>query len=122
MPSVSRRWKPDEPSGAVRHAGRRRNRRLPSVHRAEIFGCDGQLLARGRTGNISEHGVFVIAKMAERPPEGHKVFIELHLPKLSTRTTRNAPTRPVRFQGRVVRTISLGQLVGLGVELIENLC
>lgn len=35
---------------------------------------------------------------------------------------RDRRKRIVRLRGRVIRTVSLGHLVGMGIELIENTC
>ena len=104
---------------STRVAERRRNQRTPAVHPAAILDEDGYVLASGRTSNISEHGVFVIGNGQWRPQLDAKVILMLELPAAPT-PRRPDRLRTVAYRARVVRTQEVGQLIGVGLELMEK--
>ena len=100
-------------------ANRRRSVRVPAAYPAVIKDLRGQVLARGRTANISETGVLVLARRKEGPPPLQEVLVELIVPALSTQARPDA-TRTVEYHSRIVRTEVLGPLVGMGIEFLEK--
>ena len=95
---------------------------MAAAHPALIRTCRGHFLARGRTANISETGVFIIARCPDGPPRDEEVVVEIELPSAAaTARGRRPGTREVRYRCRVVRTRTLGHLVGLGVEFMEKI-
>jgi len=101
---------------SVRSAERRRSRRRAASHPAAVFTRSGSLLARGKTSNISENGVLLLAKITGKTPDSGQVMLELTVPDAGASPSRGNRTRTVRFHARIVRSVRLGHLVGLGVE------
>ncbi len=99
----------------VRLAERRRSIRSMAAYAALLVDPRGRVLARGRTANISEHGLFVIVNTPDPPKEGKVAIVEITIPSLA------AGTRTVVYSCRIVRRQELGQLVGLGMEFREKL-
>ncbi len=81
----------------------------------------GKLLARGRTANISENGVFLLVNACRVVDTEEQVLLELTLPSASGRTRPNAK-RVVRYRCRVVHSRPLGHLAGIGVEFLTKIC
>ena len=107
---------------SVSTAERRRSRRMAASHPAALYGDNGSLVARGRTSNISENGLFLLAKIrGKTPQEGGQVVLEMSVPDASSKPNRRRCTRTVRFIARIVRSVRLGHLVGLGVEFQQQL-
>lgn len=104
----------------TRVAERRRSTRTAAVYPAAILDNDGCLLAWGRTSDISECGVFIIAETQWQPELDSTVIVQLQLPGFPHRRRRDKP-RIVMYQARVVRTRMLGQLLGIGLELLAKL-
>ena len=106
----------------VRTAERRRSVRLAAAYPAIVRDRRGRILARGRTANISEKGVFVIARRrAGPPPPQEDISVELTIPAARTLRSRRQAVRTVRYRGRIARTQPIGQLIGLGIEFLEKL-
>jgi len=106
---------------SVRSAERRRSRRGSASHPAAVFARNGGFIARGRTSNISETGVFLLAKIKGKTPNGGEIILELSVPDAGSKPCRNGRTRTVRFRARIIRSIRLGHLVGLGIAFEEQL-
>ena len=106
---------------SVRSAERRRSRRGAASHHAAVFTRSGGLIARGKTSNISENGVFLLAKIKGMTPASGQVTLELVVPETSSKANRSGRMRTVRFSARIVRSVRLGHLVGLGIEFDEQL-
>ena len=104
----------------ITEAERRRNSRLAASHSVTILTADGRKLVNGRTGNISPRGLFVIARFNNDLPED-EVLLELKVPTARSHVSGGTQTRSVRLRARIVRTVRLGQLVGLGLQLIDDL-
>jgi len=100
---------------SVSAAERRLNRRGAASHAATVFATNGSVIARGRTSNISENGVFIVAKIKGKSPENTRVVVELSVPDASGKSSRRGRMRTVRFKARIIRTIRLGHLVGIGI-------
>jgi len=94
---------------------------MAAAHPARIWSRRGRVLAQGRTANISENGVFIIARCPKQPPMEGEAFVEIQLPTVTPARGRRQRTRSVRYRCRIVRIRTLGHLVGLGVELIEKI-
>ena len=105
---------------SVRSAERRRSRRKAASHHAAVFTRSGALVARGKTSNISENGVFLLARIDGKTPVSGRVTLELVVPDASNKPNRSARMRTVRFSARIIRTVRLGHLVGLGIEFDEQ--
>jgi c-di-GMP-binding flagellar brake protein YcgR len=104
---------------------RRRDTRVAATYPAAVHTVGGRLLFEGRTANISENGVFLVAN-GKAPPIGHEAVITLTLPGASAADVRGGrgvrkDTRTVRYRCRIVRTQPIGHLVGLGVEFLEKI-
>jgi hypothetical protein len=99
----------------VRVAEKRRSVRIPAAYPTLLADPGGRFLARGRTANISEHGLFVIVSTPTPPPDGEAVIIEVTVP------APNDDTRTVVYTCRIVRRQAVGHLVGLGVEFAKKL-
>ncbi|MCK4602493.1 MAG: PilZ domain-containing protein [Phycisphaerae bacterium] len=100
---------------------RRRHPRVAATYPAVLRDKRGRLLARGRTVNISEGGVFVVMRMRTKRYPRTNLLLELTVPKTSTEIRRRSTNRTVHYQCRVVRSESLGQFTGLGIEFIKKL-
>lgn len=98
---------------------RRRHKRISSTCPVVVRDLGGQVVARGRTSNASASGAFVIAPMETTPPLGDQLLIEMKLLRSGGPHTRRRPRR-AHYIARVVRLRQIGQLVGLGMELIEQ--
>ena len=98
----------------VRVGERRRSIRLPAAYPTLLAEPDGRVLARGRTANISEHGLFLIISSPTLPPQGHTLVVEITVP------APNDDVRTISYSCRIVRRQEVGQLVGLGVEFARE--
>lgn len=105
---------------STRVAEKRRSPRTPAVYPAAILDNDGYLLAWGRTSDISESGVFIIAETQWQPQIDARVTIEIKLPGFPQERRRDKP-RFVMYEARVVRTQEIGHLIGVGLELLNKL-
>lgn len=102
-------------------ADHRMSPRLGGAHRVAMFDSRGRLLARGRTCNLGLAGVFVIAAGPDVPSPGERVTLEMHLPAGRNGRVDRSAGRVVRYRSRVVHVQRLGQMFGLGIELLERL-
>ena len=89
-------------------------------HPAVVLDDGGTELARGSAGNISETGVFIVARLRTALPENRSVTVEMEVPQTDGTAGRGGRTGTVRFRGRIVRTVNLGQLFGLGIRIAEE--
>lgn len=83
--------------------------------------CDrrGHCLARGRTVDISQAGVFAVVVAVAGSIRAERVVVELTVP--GAKRSGRGRGRLVRYLAKVVRTEQLGQMFGLGLEFIEKL-
>jgi hypothetical protein len=100
-----------------RTSERRRQDRRPAALPVAL--CDDQwrIIARGRTSNISEGGVSIVAEARRHVPESGPVNIEITEPGDPLDKGPGGRCRIVRYAGRIARTQQLGNLLGLGIEL-----
>ena len=106
---------------SVRTAERRRSRRRPASHAAAVYAADGTLVARGKTGNISENGVLLLTRAGRRMPGSGEVVVEVSIPDAGSKPNRRGRLRRVRFSGRIVRQAPVGHLVELGIAFDRRL-
>ena len=105
---------------SVRTVERRRNRRMAGVYPAVIYDEAGSVIGRGRTGNLSESGAFIITRRRKGLLKAGTMFVEMAVPSAAKTHGRRNIVRTVRLACRLVRTQVLGQLLGLGIEFIED--
>ncbi len=103
---------------SVRAAERRRSVRQPAAYPTVLADSRGKTLARGRTANISDHGLFIIVGQRLSPSDEANVIAKISIPSAAG---RGKETRIVVYECRIVRRQALGQLVGLGVEFARKL-
>ena len=107
---------------SARSAERRRSRRGAASHAARVYAASGSLIAEGKTSNISENGVFVLASIkGKATPQNGRVVLELVVPDASNKPSRRERSRTVRFEARIIRTVTLGHLVGMGIEFDKQI-
>jgi len=102
-------------------AERRRSVRVPAAYPATVHDGRGRILTRGRTANISEHGVLLITPRRDGLLVDQQVAVELTVPAAPAARPRRQATRTVRYHCRIARTQPLGQLLGLGIEFLRKL-
>ncbi len=100
---------------------KRQSFRVPAAYPAVVIDRKGHVLARGRTANISENGVFILVNPRREIVPQETIILELAVPSTSSRTRENA-SRLVRYRCRIVHIQRLGHLIGLGVEFLGKLC
>lgn len=102
----------------VRTAERRHNVRLAASYAAVLRDHRNRaVLARGRTADISEHGVFLLLRPGDRLGESPSVCVTLTVPADPVAGTR----RQVTYRCRVIHRLELGNRLGLGLEFISKL-
>ncbi len=99
---------------------RRSSGRISTAYPAKIRSRTGEILARGRTSNISAHGVFLIADREFEIPSDGVVVLELVKPDLDRISTATEPVLD-RYECCIIRSESLGQLIGLAVKFNKKL-
>jgi hypothetical protein len=99
----------------VRTVEKRLSLRVSAAYPVSVYNKDMTFLAGGRTANISESGLMAVVRGCPLPTD---VLVEITLPSGSSRV-RNQ-TRTVLYRARVIRQQVLGNLMGLGVQLIEK--
>ncbi len=101
---------------AERRFGARTSRAYPAV----LMTKRRRILGRGRTANISQRGVYLIADCVDGLPESGELLLELRLPDFTKPSSKTRRTRTVQYTCRVVRSEPVGQLRGLAVQFIEK--
>jgi hypothetical protein len=104
----------------VRIAERRQSVRVAAAYPISIRDKHLRLLAQGRTANISECGLYMIARRGSRARMGDTVFIEMLVPATSAEGARRGQMREVRYLGQIVRCEKVGQLAALGIRMTER--
>jgi len=99
----------------------RRSPRVPAAYPARVFNKRGKLLARGRTADISERGVFLLASGPGRLRAEQEIIVELRVPAGGQVRQRRQACRTVRYLSRIVRHETVGQHEGVGIEFLEKL-
>ncbi len=102
-------------------ADRRRAARLPRSYCASIRDGRGNILARGRTTNISETGLFIVGTGRDGALDREHVVVEIDIPSTKPRRDGRGGLRRVQYVARVVRTQAFGPMFGVGLELLEKL-
>jgi len=100
-------------------AERRTSVRVPSSYPVQVWDQRGRPIGRGKTGNISENGVFALLTPGGRSAAvGSMVKIEMDLPR-----SLGHPRliRKVRYSARVIRLEMMGAWRGVGLELLDKL-
>ena len=105
---------------SVRTGDNRLSMRGSSAHFAVVRDTRGKVLANGRTANISEKGVFVVARLAGPAVKGQQVVVQMTLPNAAVKRGKRRLTRTVTYRCRVTRIEEMGDLTGLGAEFIEK--
>ena len=103
----------------VQLAQKRRDPRVSAAFQVRILSPRGSVLAQGRAANISEHGLFVILYCNVHLPA--QILLEMALPSAAAHPDRRHATRLVAYTARVVREQVLGNLIGVGLELMEKM-
>ena len=91
----------------VRAKEQRRSSRMPAAHPVVLRTRKGRLLAKARTANISENGVFVLARFPKGPPRCTEVIAEIFLPTASGSGRKRPARRSVRYRCRVARATEM---------------
>ena len=102
-------------------ADRRSHVRTQAAYKAVVTDRKGRVVLRGRTTNLSDRGAFVVGSAPRGVPHVRNVVVEMHLPETKVSRGGHRSTRKVRYLARVVRRQTLGQMLGMGVELLEKL-
>jgi hypothetical protein len=101
----------------ARATERRQSLRISAAHPVRILDNDESLLTSGRTANTSEDGLMAVVRTCPLPPE---VLIEIALPSLANSRRAYGQTRIVCYRARVIRLQVMGNLMGLGVQLLKK--
>jgi hypothetical protein len=101
----------------VRATERRLSLRVSAAHPVRIMDKDETLLTSGRTANTSEDGLMAVVRSRPLPPE---IVVEISLPSLASSRRGRGQTRTVRYRARVIRRQIMGNLMGLGVQLLKK--
>jgi hypothetical protein len=99
---------------------RRGSLRVAAAYPVVVRGRRGRIIAKGRTANISQSGIYVILPPRNEITPDASFNLELSLPGMDARGRLGA-NRTVNYRGRVVRVDQLGQLLGTGIELVRKL-
>jgi len=99
---------------------RRNGIRMAAAYVVVISDRRGRFLARGRTANISESGIYVIIERRHLP-EGGMVNLDITIPDAAGKPGRPDAQRTVRYASRIVRDEPVGQLMGLGIQFVEKI-
>ena len=102
----------------IRTKERRASVRMPGSHPAMLSDAKGRMIGRGRTGNISESGVFVLVPGGRNVQIGATLRIQLELPRSPDHPRMK---RRVLYNARVVRVEPMGEWRGVGLELLDKI-
>ena len=105
----------------VRTAERRQSIRMPAAYPAVVRDRRGRTIAKGRAANISENGVYLLVRVARVAEPDETVFLELELPAVTARARRQE-TRIVNYSCRIVHCLEMGNLTGMGVQMLTKIC
>lgn len=106
---------------SIRTAERRRSCRQAGVYPATLLDRRGKLLARGRTADISESGLLMLANATAALKGDTSAVVELVLPAVEAQTTRRVQRRVVRYACRIARVEPMGRMMAVGIELTRKL-
>lgn len=102
----------------ARATERRLSLRVSAAHPVKVLDEEERLLTSGRTANTSENGLMAVVRSCPLPPE---VLIEITLPSLTPSRRGHGQTRTVCYRARVIRRQIMGNLMGLGVQLLKKI-
>lgn len=102
-------------------AERRRSTRIGASYDVFFHDRRGRSLGHGRTVDISESGVYVLANMRDVPPADGLLRLTIHVPA-HCESPRGRPLfRKVSYLCRVARSHRVSSMVGMGLEFIRKL-
>jgi c-di-GMP-binding flagellar brake protein YcgR len=102
-----------------RVAERRQSVRAAGAHPVSLFDSRDNLLGSGRTVNISAGGLFAIFDTTESFEVNSRVVVQMTLPAMPGSLRPDKP-RLVSYTARVANVRHVGQLLGLGLELLSK--
>ena len=103
-------------------APERRGRARASVaYPVTVSDRRGRILARGRTTDLSQSGLFVVVTAPKGSIKASQVEVEISIPKTRFRGGARETPRKVRYLVHVVRREEFGQMYGLALDFIEKL-
>ena len=102
-------------------AERRRFARMATACSAVLYDRRGRVLAKGRTGDTSEGGLFLLASARRAPRQDSQAIVEIAVPKPSRRQSERNAARTVRYLARVAHVEQLGQMYGIGLAFLKKL-
>jgi hypothetical protein len=97
---------------------RRQAARAAASYPVTIYDRRGYLLGRGRTVDISQAGVFVVAIPIRRATYFDRILVEIDLSRPSDRRGGTSGGKVVRYLARVIRRERLAQMEGLGLQIL----
>ncbi len=98
---------------------RRQGVRATGAHPVSLFDSRDNLLGSGRTVNISAGGLFAIFETAETFELNSRVVVQMTLPAMPGALRPDKP-RLVSYTARVANVRHVGQMLGLGLELLTK--
>jgi len=109
---------PAQPEQPTKARDRRREERIGTSAPAVIRDSQQRLIARCVATNVCSNGVFLMTRDAPGLPRAGQIYLEMELPVGSVPPAVESRTLHLC---RIVRVKQLGELVGMGVELLERL-
>ncbi|MCG3178856.1 MAG: hypothetical protein BIFFINMI_01186 [Phycisphaerae bacterium] len=103
----------------TRTSERRNSVRIAGSYPVQLWDHRGRLVGRGRTGNLSESGMFVLVPGGRGVSLNSLVRVEIELPRSPDHPRM---TRRVTYQALVVRIEPMGDWRGLGLDLVDKVC
>ena len=94
--------------------------RVPAAYTVRLFSRRGAFLGRGRVADISQNGAYMLAGIHRALQRDDLLEAELTLPALAADQHPHA-VRQVRYLCRVAHANDLGDLWGIGIELLKKL-
>jgi len=115
-----RRYRED-PRPDTATSERRRTGRAGAAYPIMIMDGRGDVMARGRATDISQHGLHAVVMAQSACSQGKRVVIEVNIPNTRPRKKGRGKGRNVRYLAEIARKEQLGQMLGLGLRFIEKL-
>ena len=94
---------------------------MSAAHSGLLSDRQGRTVLRGRTADISENGVFFVARRPRRDLLDRELILRMELPSGAEGRTRQKATRTVQYLCRVTHVRPLGPMAGLGLAFIRKL-
>jgi len=112
---------PENAQAEVTADERRRMARASVAYPIALLDNRGRVLARGRTTDISQNGLFAVVV----PTRGHhissNVVLEVTVPRTRSHRPGRQSGRKITYLAEIVRQEPLGQMIGLALEFVEKL-